>query len=63
MGCKESRARKVLEIGILRFHVIKVIFKETYHLMRAASEQRALSEWGIFSVGNDKGEGLQPSGA
>ena len=31
--------------------------------MRAAIEQRGLSEWGIFSVGNGKGKGLQPSGA
>ena len=33
VGCQESRVRNLLEIRIFRFHVIKVVFKETYQFM------------------------------
>ena len=52
-----------MEIGIFGFHLIKSHFKATYQLMRVTSEERTLSEGTIFSVGNGKCEGLQPSGA
>ena len=50
MGCQESRAGNLLEIRIFRFHVIKVVFKETYQFMRATTEKRAPRKWEIFPL-------------
>ena len=52
-----------MEIRIFRFHVIKVLFKETYQFMMTTTKKRAPRKWEIFPIGGGKGKGLQPGGA